>query len=157
MCIEFSHREKDCGACGMESDSLHASGSFGGGPWALRPKRLQWLKRISTKSEKRHNITAGFKIAAFLNVFLGCVASFLHAVTPAKAEAQLSTVFGWRKLDSRLRGNDKQEGWGAKPMKHSQALSLTANYHFTISICGLEAMAGTSPPFFFARWKVGFT
>jgi hypothetical protein len=30
------------------------SGSFGGGPWALRPKRLQWLT----------NITAEFKIAA---------------------------------------------------------------------------------------------
>ena len=31
------------------------SGSFAGGPWALRPKRLQWLT----------NITSGFKIAAF--------------------------------------------------------------------------------------------
>ena len=33
-----------------------SSGSFVGGPWALGPKRLQWLT----------NITAGFEIAALL-------------------------------------------------------------------------------------------
>ena len=55
MSTEFLYREKDGGACGLETYSLQAPGSFGGGPWALRPKRLQWLT----------NITTGFKIAAF--------------------------------------------------------------------------------------------
>jgi hypothetical protein len=42
------------------------SESFGGGPWVLRPKRLQWLKLFdfSLKSQNRPNITDGFKIAA---------------------------------------------------------------------------------------------
>ena len=56
MSTEFLYREKDGGACGLETYSLHVLGSFGGGPWALRPKRLQWLN---------HTITTGFKIAAF--------------------------------------------------------------------------------------------
>jgi hypothetical protein len=45
------------------------SESFGGGPWVLRPKRLQWLKRFdfSMKSQNRPNITDGFKIAALLH------------------------------------------------------------------------------------------
>ena len=55
MSTEFLYREKDGGACGLEPYSLHVPGSSGGGPWALRPKRLQWLT----------NITTGFKIAAF--------------------------------------------------------------------------------------------
>ena len=55
MSTEFLYREKDGGACGLETYSLQVPGSFGGGPWALRPKRLQWLT----------NITTGFKIAAF--------------------------------------------------------------------------------------------
>ena len=54
MSTEFLYREKDGGACGLEPYSLHVPGSFGGGPWTLRPKRLQWLT----------NITTGFKIAA---------------------------------------------------------------------------------------------
>ena len=41
--------------CGWGSNVPLILGSFVGGPWALRPKRLQWLI----------NITAGFKIAAF--------------------------------------------------------------------------------------------
>ena len=56
MSTEFLYREKDGGACGLEIYSLHVLGSSGGGPWALRPKRLQWLN---------HTITTGFKIAAF--------------------------------------------------------------------------------------------
>jgi hypothetical protein len=56
MSTEFLYREKDGGACGWEAYSLFTPGSFGGGPWALRPKRLQWLN---------HTITTGFKIAAF--------------------------------------------------------------------------------------------
>jgi len=56
MSTEFLYREKDGGACGWEAYSLFTPGSFGGGPWTLRPKRLQWLN---------HTITTGFKIAAF--------------------------------------------------------------------------------------------
>ncbi len=68
-------------------------GSFGGGPWALRPKRLQWLT----------NITAGFEIAAF----------------------------------------------------RKSVLSLMALYNSTLSICGLEAVAGTSPPSSFRQFSQG--
>jgi hypothetical protein len=57
MSTEFLYREEDGGACGLEPYSLHVPGSSGGGPWTLRPKRLQWLT----------NITTGFKIAAFPN------------------------------------------------------------------------------------------
>ena len=60
MSTEFLYREKDGGACGLETYSLQVPGSFGGGPWALRPKRLQWLT----------NITAGFKIAALCQVHM---------------------------------------------------------------------------------------
>ena len=56
MSTEFLYREKDGGACGWEAYSLFTPGSYGGGPWTLRPKRLQWLN---------HTITTGFKIAAF--------------------------------------------------------------------------------------------
>jgi hypothetical protein len=54
MITEFHQREKESSACGVKSNSLHSPGSSGSGPWALRPKRLQWLINIST----------GFKIAA---------------------------------------------------------------------------------------------
>ena len=56
MSTEFLYREKDGGACGWEAYSLFTPGSFGGGPWTLRPKRLQWLN---------HTITTGFKIAEY--------------------------------------------------------------------------------------------
>ena len=67
------------------------SESFGGGPWVLRPKRLQWLT----------NITAEFKIAAFRSQ----VSSLLALITPS------------------------------------------------LSICGLEALAGTSPPSSFLQYS----
>jgi hypothetical protein len=69
------------------------SESFGGGPWVLRPKRLQWLT----------NITDGFKIAAFL----------------------------------------------------SCASSLMALHTTQLCNCGLEALAGTSPPFLFFKLTHG--
>ncbi len=44
------------------------SESFGGGPWTIGFKRLQWLKRFdfSMKSQNRPNINVEFKIAALL-------------------------------------------------------------------------------------------
>jgi hypothetical protein len=71
----------------------NTSESFGGGPWALRPKRLQWLT----------NITDEFKIAAFL----------------------------------------------------SCASSLMALHTTQLCNCGLEALAGTSPPFLFFKLTHG--
>ena len=55
MCTAFSY----CRVCqqrlrGFGTYAPNLPGSSGVGPWALRPKRLQWLT----------NITTGFKIAA---------------------------------------------------------------------------------------------
>ena len=68
MSTAFRYCGLDGGACGRGVCAPFALGSFGGGPWALRPKRLQWLKRFgfSKKSQNRPNITDGFKIAALL-------------------------------------------------------------------------------------------
>ena len=86
MCTAFSYcRVHQQRLRGFGTYAPKSSGSSGVGPWALRPKRLQWLTNIST----------GFKIAAF----------------------------------------------------RSFALSLKANIHPSISICGLEASGGHSPPF----------
>ncbi len=54
MSTAFRYCGLDGGACGRGVCAPFALGSFGGGPWALRPQRLQWLT----------NITAEFKIAA---------------------------------------------------------------------------------------------
>ena len=54
MSTAFRYCGLDGGACGRGVCAPFALGSFGGGPWALRPKRLQWL----------YNITDGFEIAA---------------------------------------------------------------------------------------------
>ncbi len=53
----------------VRNNARSASESFAGGPWALRSKRLQWLKRFgfSLKSQNRPNITVEFKIAALLH------------------------------------------------------------------------------------------
>ncbi len=66
MSTAFRYCGLEGGACGFEGYAPFALGSFGGGPWALRLKRLQWLKRFgfSMKSQNRPNITDGFKIAA---------------------------------------------------------------------------------------------
>ena len=85
-------------------------GSFGGGPWALRPKRFQWLT----------NITAEFKIAAF-----------------SKRHMHLS---------------EKKHFSGACV---SCASSLMASITTSLSICGLEAVAGTSPPSSFRQFSRG--
>ena len=55
MCTAFPYgRFRERRLQGLDYAS-RTSGSFGGGPWTLRPKRLQWLT----------NITTGFEIAAF--------------------------------------------------------------------------------------------
>jgi len=97
MSTEFLYREKDGGACGLEIYSLHVLGSSGGGPWALRPKRLQWLN---------HTITTGFKIAAFPKWFwqmLAVALQLLSIVIPAKAGI---CVFFPENRDVRFRGHD---------------------------------------------------
>ena len=56
MCTAFPFgRSRERRLQGLDYAS-RTSGSFGGGPQALRLGRLQWLN---------HTITAGFKIAAF--------------------------------------------------------------------------------------------
>ena len=143
MCTAFSY-------CGIQKQRLRglgiyapiSSGSFVSGPWALRPKRLQWLT----------NIRAGFKIAAFpvLQVILGLI---LTAVMPAQAGAQLSPGKTGRKLvpghslpRAKPRGRgDVTRVCHANITNTSRALPQFS-YHLRILI-GRKAMAETSPPF----------
>jgi len=97
MSTEFLYREKDGGACGLEIYSLHVPGSSGGGPWTLRPKRLQWLN---------HTITTGFKIAAvrkWVWQMLVLASQLLSTVIAAKAGIW---VFFNENRDARLCGHD---------------------------------------------------
>ena len=145
MCTAFSYCRvhlQRLRAAGSYAPS--ASGSSGVGPWTLRPKRLQWLN---------HTITTGFKIAAFREgqpSGWSCSVSrlFPSIVTPAKAGARLSCALEREKRDpGPSRDDGQREGlWRNMKAIHAKALSLSAIYNSTLSICGLEAMAGTSPP-----------
>jgi hypothetical protein len=66
----------------VRNNARAVSESFGGGPWTLRSKRLQWLKRFdfSMKSQNRYNITDGFKIAALSH--RGFEPFFLKSICP---------------------------------------------------------------------------
>lgn len=55
MCTVFPYCRIGVQRLLAANDTFTATGSFVGGPWALRPERLEWLT----------NIAAGFKIAAF--------------------------------------------------------------------------------------------
>ena len=95
---------------------IHAiifTGSSGSGPWALRPKRLQWLA----------NITAGFKIAAF-RWFPAIPNSFHHIVTPAQAGAPLYNGLRSSKRGASMRWHDE-----AKGMREQQDPSCRALAH----------------------------
>ena len=140
MSTEFLYREKDGGACGLETYSLQAPGSFGGGPWTLRPKRLQWLT----------NITTGFKIAAFRKrvwQVLVLASQLLSIVFPAKAGI---CVFFNENRDARLRGHD-----GKKPCAISSKANHTSRafrpYLFSRILIG--AMPGRDiPSIFLVPW-----
>ena len=116
----------------------HILGSSGSGPWAIGPKRLQWLS----------NIRAGFKIAAF-PVFLKFHVSTVIAVTPAQAGVQLSSCFSRRKRDASLRWHDGVKA-GAGTINNTSWALPHFFYHLRILI-GRKAMAETSPPFYFSR------
>ena len=53
LITEFSHREQDGGACGMEPNSLHSPGSLVAGPRTLRPERLRWLTTPAVNRQAR--------------------------------------------------------------------------------------------------------
>jgi hypothetical protein len=136
MCTAFSY-------CRFQKQRLRVLGvyapiilgSFGSGPWALRPKRLQWLT----------NIRAGFKIAAF-PVLMVFDARTPNSVTPAQAGAQLSSCSTTDKLDASLRWHD-----GVKCGEQSGSNMSRALPHFSFYLrilIGRRAMAETSPPFF---------
>ena len=118
-------------------------GSSVSGPWALRPKRLQWLS----------NIRAGFKIAAFpvLKVFESLTPD---TVTPAQAGAQLSSCFKTGKLDaSRRLSRASTRGWHDGRTCSDENFINTSRalpqffFHLRILI-GRKAMAETVPPIF---------
>ena len=96
MCTAFPYgRFRERRLQGLDYAS-RTSGSFSGGPWALRPKRLQWLT----------NITTGFKIAAFRKwvwQMLVLAPQLLSIVIPVKAGI---CVFFNENRDARLRGHD---------------------------------------------------
>jgi hypothetical protein len=142
MCTAFSycrdHQQRLRAGAGY---AAAASGGFGSGPWVLRPKRLQWLT----------NIRAGFKIAAFFVV--EPAAALAHrSVTPAKAGAGLSIAPACEKPNPGLRRDDGVRVISRKEFNHMRPASRhTAIFQHSISICGHEARAGTSPPFFTLR------
>ena len=135
MCTAFSYcrvHQQRLRAAGSYAPS--ASGSSGVGPWTLRPKRLQWLT----------NINIGFKIAAFFKCWVGFGAPVPASSFPRKRES----MFLRREEMPAFAGMTAQGVVRAdQTTRISQALSLSAISHSTLSICGLEAMAGTSPPF----------
>ena len=154
MCTAFSYcRVHQQRLRGFGTYAPNLPGSSGVGPWTIRPKRLQWLN---------HTITTGFKIAAFQEgqpSGWSCSVSklFPSIVTPAPAfagagsgsGAQLSCALKCEKRDPGLRRDDGQRGdrWQNVKAIHAKASSLSANYNSTLSICGLEASGGRSPPF----------
>ena len=87
------------------------TGSSAGGPWALRPKRLQWLT----------NISSGFKIAAF-RWFPAIPNSFHHIVTPAKAGTPLYYRLQGPKRGASLRWHDEE--WGVRKQQDPSCRAL---------------------------------
>jgi hypothetical protein len=139
MCTAFSYcRFQKQRLQGFGSNAPRSSGSFGFGPWPLRPKRLQWLS----------NIRAGFKIAAF-PVLMVVRSHSLSTVMPAQAGTQLCPRKTGRKLGPGLRRGDGKRDCHLKVRNTSRALPQFS-YHLRILI-GRKAMAETSPPFFSAR------
>ena len=121
----------------------HILGSFGSGPWALRPKRLQWLS----------NIRAGFKIAAF-PVLMVVRSHSLSTVMPAQAGTLLLSDRTGSKLGpghSLPRATTRGRGDGNRDC-HLKARNMSRalpHFFFYLRILiGRRAMAETSPPFF---------
>jgi hypothetical protein len=113
-------------------------GSSVSGPWALRPKRLQWLT----------NITAGFKIAAF-PVLMDVRSHSLSSVMPAQAGTQLFPFKTGRKLGPGLRRGD-----GVKcgdPGGNNTSRALPQFSFYLRILIGRKAMAETVPPIFSNR------
>ena len=135
MCTAFSYcRIHQQRLRGFGTYAPESSGSFGFGPWALRPKRLQWLTNIGT----------GFKIAAFPVL---SVVGDLSPITvmPAQAGIQLSHGKTWKKLDPGLRRGDGNKGVSLKASNTSRALP---QIFFTEFWSGAKLRQKHSPPFF---------
>jgi hypothetical protein len=147
MCTAFSYcRSQKQRLRGFGINAPRPSGSFGSGPWAIRPKRLQWLTNIRTE----------FKIAAF-PVLMVVRSHSLSTVMPAQAGTQLLSRKTGRKLGpghslpratTRGRGDDVKSG-DQSGRNTSRALPHFS-YHLRILI-GRKAMAETSPPFLSER------
>ena len=135
MCTAFSYcRIHQQRLRGFGTYAPKSSGSFGFGPWALRPKRLQWLTNIGT----------GFKIAAF--PVLPLVRDYsLPTIMPAQAGIQLFPNKTGRKLDPGLRRSDgkKMGTW----MTVGNRRALPHFFFHPRILIGRKARAETSPPF----------
>ena len=135
MCTAFSYcRFHQQRLRGFGTYAPKSSGSFGFGPWALRPKRLQWLTNIGT----------GFKIAAF-RVLLMFRVSTMTAVNPAQAGVQLRSGFSERKQDASFRWHDGMKGGNSHSKNTSRALPHFFSSEFW---SGAKLRQKHSPPSF---------
>ena len=135
MCTAFSYcRIHQQRLRGFGTYAPKSSGSSGFGPWALRPKRLQWLTNIGT----------GFKTAAF-PVLLMFRVSTMTAVNPAQAGVQLHSGFSERKRDASFRWNDGMKGGNGHSKNTSRALP---QIFFTEFWSGAKLRQKHSPPSF---------
>jgi len=135
MCTAFSYcrfHQQRLRVLGVYAPTI--LGSFGFGPWALRPKRLQWLTNIGT----------GFKTAAF-PVLLMFRVSTMTAVNPAQAGVQLRSGFSERKRDASLRWHDGMKGGNGHSKNTSRALP---QIFFTEFWSGAKLRQKHSPPSF---------
>ena len=138
MCTAFSY-------CRFQKQRLRVLGgyaptilgSFGSGPWAIRPKRLQWLT----------NIRAGFKIAAF-PVF-GCRPRILRLISHGRHPGESRGPFRTLKWIPAFAGMTALGEWTATL---GTILASRALPHFSQPLrilIGRKARTETSPPFYF--------
>ena len=137
MCTAFSYcRFQKQRLRGFGTYASKSSGSFGSGPWALRPKRLQWLT----------NIRAGFKIAAF-PVF-GCRPRILRLISHGRHPGESRGPFRTSKWIPAFAGMTALGEWAANLSIILASRALPHFFYHLRILIGREARAETSPPFF---------
>ena len=140
MCTAFSYcRDHQQRLQAGGSYAPNASGGSGSGPQALRPARLQWLSNISSGSQ----IAASSRCAGSL-ILRACSFNTRH---PGGSRGSFRTSKGVPAFAGMTSEGRMMRSF--KGFRINRALSLTTQ-NPTTSICGLEAWAGNSPPFFFS-------
>ena len=115
-------------------------GSSGSGPWALRPKRLQWLT----------NIRAGFKIAAFL--WQGCAERVSRHFPQARHPGESRGPFHKLKWIPAFAGMTALLGEWRGDFRIILVRRALPHFFFHLRILiGRKATAETSPPIHFCQ------